>query len=344
MYCRKCGNELSDGAKFCSKCGTPVDGGRPAAGTASENRPVSTAKPGSAARPAAKGKSDQIDIKLIAIVAVVLIALLFLVMKVVQGDGGSQAGTEPPVSDEQSGSGSGAEESAPETNSYFGKKLYVGAKVEFGSYEQDGDPGNGPEPIEWEVVKSYEDGYILISRYILEGLPWDDGTGGQSTIDKDLKGGITYETCSMRRWIRDVFSQEAFTDEERSMIVPVSVKGDEVLADKNNRYATDYAYILQEEEVRNYFGRTDVDQTNTELRIAPTTHAMESGLEVNTMDALARHQYNGFSGTADWALRRKYTDESSREEKIVTVSSIGRFSNAVVSKVIGFRPVIVIRY
>ena len=62
------------------------------------------------------------------------------------------------------------------------------------------------------------------------------------------------------------------------------------------------------------------------------------------MDALARHQYNGFSGTADWALRRKYTDESSREEKIVTVSSIGRFSNAVVSKVIGFRPVIVIRY
>lgn len=24
MFCRKCGKELSDSAKFCNKCGTPV--------------------------------------------------------------------------------------------------------------------------------------------------------------------------------------------------------------------------------------------------------------------------------------------------------------------------------
>lgn len=24
MFCRKCGKELSDNAKFCNRCGTPV--------------------------------------------------------------------------------------------------------------------------------------------------------------------------------------------------------------------------------------------------------------------------------------------------------------------------------
>ena len=46
MKCRKCGNELSENAKFCGKCGTPVDdlqneskpGGEPAAGNAQESR------------------------------------------------------------------------------------------------------------------------------------------------------------------------------------------------------------------------------------------------------------------------------------------------------------------
>lgn len=50
MKCKKCGNELSENAKFCGKCGTPVDdvqnaagpGVKPAAGGARETAPGST--------------------------------------------------------------------------------------------------------------------------------------------------------------------------------------------------------------------------------------------------------------------------------------------------------------
>lgn len=50
MKCKKCGNELSENAKFCGKCGTPVDdvqnaanpGVEPAAGGARETAPGST--------------------------------------------------------------------------------------------------------------------------------------------------------------------------------------------------------------------------------------------------------------------------------------------------------------
>ncbi|MCC6094183.1 MAG: zinc-ribbon domain-containing protein [Eubacterium sp.] len=40
-FCKKCGNELPDGTKFCPKCGAPVDE-HPEAGTGSANQPTGT--------------------------------------------------------------------------------------------------------------------------------------------------------------------------------------------------------------------------------------------------------------------------------------------------------------
>lgn len=89
------------------------------------------------------------------------------------------------------------------------------------------------------MVESFEDGYLLVSRYILDGMPWDDGSGDGSVLN--LKTEITYEQCSIRRWIRDSFSVEAFTEEERSLIIPVSVKGDDVLAEQAKIVTVDTA-------------------------------------------------------------------------------------------------------
>ena len=325
MYCRKCGSELPENARFCNKCGTAVGNGHQ----------KTTEKPAPAPKSAPAGTSDKIDVKLIAAVVVFLTVLLVVVMKIVPSRDAvvSPAGSVPGVD--------GADEGGS-ADSYFGKKLRVGGKVEFGRYEQDGDTQNGSESIVWDVVASFEDGYLLVSRYILDGMPWDDGSGGSSALD--LKAEITYEQSSMRRWIRDIFATEAFTEEERSVIIPVSVKEDDVLAQKNNRYATDYAFILREDEVIDNWGHADTGTANRAIACAPTEYAAKSGLAVDASSGVARYRYGDNGWTAPWALRRRYTDQKSSKAKIVTVDTIGRFSNAVVSEILGFRPAIYIKF
>lgn len=338
MYCRKCGSELAEGARFCRKCGAAIrDGQQDAAEKCPPpgESPIPAAKAIPAGeRPVSADKKDRIDGKLIAAVLAFLVLQLAVVWKAVPGVGtGSEAKAEAilPVGGEEDGL------SGP----YFSQELYVGGKVEFGSYEQDGDLQNGPEPIVWDVVDSFEDGYLLVSRYILDGMPWDDGSGSSQTLD--LKTEITYEQCSMRKWIRDSFGATAFTEEERSMIVPVSVKGDEILAKKDNQYATDYAFLLREDEAMDYWGEASPDRANPALRCAPTEYAAWSGLAVDAAGS-ARHRYADSGWTAQWALRRRYTDPKAKQAKIVTVDTEGRFSNSVVTETLGFRPAIYVYF
>ena len=342
MYCRKCGTELAQDARFCKKCGTAVrDGGpSPVASPAGETKPVTAAKPAPVAKPAAvakpatKSNTDKIDVKLIMAVMAFLVIQLAVVSRVVSSvdtGGRGAAGISPLPAEPAAGVSS---------SSYFGDALYVGGKVEFGSYEQDGDTRNGPEPIEWDVVASYEDGYILVSRYILDGLPWDDGSGDKQALD--LKAEITYERSSIRKWIRDSFVN-AFTEEERAMIVPVAVQGEDVVPQENSRFATDYAFILRDDEVVDFWGRTETDLANAALSCAPTEYAAQSGLAVDSTGR-ARHSYGNNFHTAQWALRRRYTDDRSKQAKVVTVDTIGRFSNAVVTETLGFRPALYLKY
>ena len=338
MYCRNCGDELAEDARFCKKCGVAVSGRQPeaAAKPVPIAKAVPAAKRASAAKAVSTGKADKVDVKLIAAVAVFLMLQLGVVTKVVSTvDTAPGAQLEPtPTVDGTEGNGLAA--------SYFSQEIRVGGKVEFGRYEQDGNTQNGPEPIVWDVVESFEDGYLLVSRYILDGMPWDDGSGNGSVLN--LKTEITYEQCSMRRWIRDSFSVEAFTEEERSLIIPVSVKGDDVLAEKNNRYATDCAFILREDEVIDYWGTASPTQSNASLPCAPTEYAARSGLALDTTVGRARYNYGESSCTAPWALRRRYTDPKAKQEKIVTVDTAGRFSNSVVTETLGFRPAIYVVY
>ncbi|MBR4550778.1 MAG: hypothetical protein IKO13_00625, partial [Oscillospiraceae bacterium] len=92
-------------------------------------------------------------------------------------------------------------------------KLRAGDHVFFGHYEQDGDKSNGSEEIEWRVLEVREDRVLVISEYGLDVKPYN------STY-----GGVTWETCSLRKWLNGDFLTEVFTEEEQEQIRSTKVE------------------------------------------------------------------------------------------------------------------------
>ena len=49
--------------------------------------------------------------------------------------------------------------------------------IKFGKYEQDNSLDNGKEDIEWIVLEKNENKFLLISKYILDKIQYDEGIG-----------------------------------------------------------------------------------------------------------------------------------------------------------------------
>lgn len=79
--------------------------------------------------------------------------------------------------------------------------------VTFGHYEQDNDPDNGPEPIEWIILTHFGNHALLLSRDCLDAQYFNDGFGS-----------APWESCSLRSWLNDAFLNAAFTEEEQARI------------------------------------------------------------------------------------------------------------------------------
>ncbi|MBP3297821.1 MAG: hypothetical protein J6M27_14690, partial [Lachnospiraceae bacterium] len=85
----------------------------------------------------------------------------------------------------------------------------IGSTVELGSFEQDNDPDNGAEPVEW-MVMDYRDGkYLLVSRCNLDSRAFDE--------EKEAEG-LTWENSDIREWLNGEFMNVAFTDGIRRQI------------------------------------------------------------------------------------------------------------------------------
>lgn len=85
----------------------------------------------------------------------------------------------------------------------------AGYLVEFGSYEQDNRTGNGAEAIEWYVLEVKNGKALLLSRYILAELPYHE-----------RRENVTWEDCTLRKWLNEEFYRTAFTEEEKRRVIP----------------------------------------------------------------------------------------------------------------------------
>lgn len=144
------------------------------------------------------------------------------------------------------------------------KEAKAGDIVTYGTYEQDGDYDDGKEAIEWIVLDKQDGKLLLISRYALAEMSYD------------YKGEeVTWEKCSLRKWLNGIFVKEAFTDKEIKHIPTAKVT-----ADKNPECDTDpgndtedQVFLLSIPEVKKYFKI----RTRDEIYCYPTEYAQITG-------------------------------------------------------------------
>ena len=142
------------------------------------------------------------------------------------------------------------------------KTANVGDIIVFGTYEQDNDTSNGKENIEWLVLAKENNRILVISDKTLDCHPYNSS-----------RTRVTWETCTLRKWLNNDFINAAFSDDENAMIPTVTVS-----ADKNPEYDTDpgnatkdRVFLLSIVEAEKYF-------TSAEARMCmPTDYAVANG-------------------------------------------------------------------
>ena len=142
------------------------------------------------------------------------------------------------------------------------KSVNVGDVYKFGSYEQDNNKSNGQEDIEWLVLEKDGTKILVVSKYALDCKPYNT-----SYTD------VTWETCTLRKWLNNDFLGSAFSANEKAMIPTVTVS-----ADKNPDYNTnpgnamqDQVFLLSITEANKYFSSDSARQCK------PTDYAVANG-------------------------------------------------------------------
>ena len=123
----------------------------------------------------------------------------------------------------------------------------IGQAYRFGKFEQDNNLNNGPEDIEWIVLDVQDGRALMISRYALNCVPYNE-----ETVD------ITWEDCSLRTWLNGEFLEAAFSEEEQGRIQLTDVdnsdeQGSGAGSASGGNDTRDKLFLLSYSEAGDYF-------------------------------------------------------------------------------------------
>lgn len=121
----------------------------------------------------------------------------------------------------------------------------VGDSFQFGEYEQDKN-GDFKSPIEWKILKKEKDRILMISKYALDVKPYNT-----------TAANVTWEDCSLRKWLNGTFLESAFSQDEQDMIKLTSIESSQ-----------DKVFLLSRTEAQSYFKTDEERKTkNTEYTV-----------------------------------------------------------------------------
>ena len=168
----------------------------------------------------------------------------------------------------------------PQAKTYYRnekiKKAAVGEYIKFGSYEQDNIKSNGKEDVEWLVLDKKDGKILIISRYALDCQQYDENSGS-----------VTWEVCSLRKWLNSDFVNSAFTDDEKEAILTTSVVAhkNSFFKVKSGENTNDMIFLLSTTEVKQYL------KYKTDRKCIPTDFAVANGVQSNA------------AGNCNWWMR-----------------------------------------
>lgn len=190
--------------------------------------------------------------------------------------------------------------------------IYPGSLVYFGFYEQDNDPKNGAEPVQWQVLDVDYSGnrVLLLSHQAIEM---------QRYHQKWTK--VSWRDCTLRSFLNDEFYFNCFSLYEQRAICPTSLKTKYV---KSSVETVDNVFCLDSAQVKQYF------PSSAQRLAVPTPYAI--ALETAVFDG----------GTCYWWLRdtTKRQNDANRIKPDGSLEEYGGNTNAYG---VGVRPAVWVR-
>ena len=189
-------------------------------------------------------------------------------------------------------------------------KAKVGDYITFGFYEQDNNTSNVKKAIEWLVLARENNRLLVISRYALDCKRFNES-----------RTNVTWETCTLRKWLNNDFLNAAFSSAEQAMIPTMTVA-----AHKNPNCSTepgndtqDKIFLLSITEAEKYFS------SDSAMKCKPTAYAKTQGAWTND---------NGFCA---WWLRSP-GDHQLLAAYVYNYGGIRRYGDSVDISVDAVRP------
>ena len=292
-YCDNCGSPVSENDDFCTNCGYQLS--QTCAFNPNSNIPK-------------KKTNKTLRVLLVTLLALLLIVICGVIIfpDLVEAiDLDSLIGTK-----ESSGFSytTGANQTNPTTtwntesdidevsSKTTTRNLSVGEMFTFGKYKQ-GKYG-GVEPIKWQVLDIKDGKALVISEKLLDYIPYNEE-----------EKSVTWENCSLRKWMNDDFYNIAFSSNEQKEIALVTnVNPDNPNFGTNGGNDTqDRIFALSIDEAKKYF-------PSDKSRIAYTTeyaHSKgedyENGAEVWWLRSPGNYgyyaRYVGSAGDAKYGMK-----------------------------------------
>ena len=194
----------------------------------------------------------------------------------------------------------------------FEAKYPVGTIMMFGSYHH--QSGRKKEPIEWLVLAIEVGRALLISKYVLDCKKYNE-----------KKENVTWETCTLRKWLNEEFLNTAFSQFEQAKIQSTRIDNP-----NNTRYGTkggnattDKIFVLSIDEAEKHFSSKAARECN------PTKYAKHNGASVD-------------SGNCNWFLRSSGND-SNFAAYVLSLGIVNVYGLGVDSTDVGIRPALWIK-